>query len=316
MATCEFALHLCPKGCRPHDGKKYTRKELEDHLASDCPYRDYECEHCGKRGTYAQITEGHDKVCSKKVVACSNADCTRTMKRCTLKRHLEYCEFTEIPCKYLQLGCGMRLPRLDMEVHEKEDRSHLRMSLDTVAKLESERQNMKEQMSKLEDKFQKSTFKVTGYNAKKGTDAMLDCSFFTTCGGYEIYPMVGFSHIDDDGNVHIHRRLEPTHIDISVCACPVNGDEASAVSWPFIGELHMTLLNQLENKDHYSQTIDVYLAQGGSLFSEPDFISLDELEDPDPNNSIQYLKDDTFYLRMSVEIADHKHWLECTKNTI
>ena len=31
-----------------------------------------------------------------------------------------------------------------------------------------------------------------------------------------------------------------------------------------------------------------------------------------PASNTQYLKDDTLYFRISVEVSDHKPWLECT----
>ncbi len=32
----------------------------------------------------------------------------------------------------------------------------------------------------------------------------------------------------------------------------------------------------------------------------------------DSASNTQYLKDDTLYFRISVEVSDHKPWLECT----
>ena len=32
--------------------------------------RDYACEHCGKNGTYAEITQVHDAQCDLKLVPC------------------------------------------------------------------------------------------------------------------------------------------------------------------------------------------------------------------------------------------------------
>lgn len=117
--------------------------------------------------TYANITGIHDKWCIKKVVACTNATCTRTMKRLSLKRHFEECEYAKVPCKCIKLGCHVKLQRVDMEIHEKEDKCHLHLSLDTVAKFEDEKTKMRAKISKLEGKLQKTTFKFTGYAEKR-----------------------------------------------------------------------------------------------------------------------------------------------------
>lgn len=312
MAICEFALHPCPRSCRSHkhnEVKEFTREELKIHLESDCPNRDHECEHCGRRDTYTVITQIHDKVCSKKVVPCPNVDCTHSVKRWCIKRHLENCEFTEVPCKYRKMGCRVKMQRLDMELHEREDKSHLHMSLDTVAKLEDERTRMKEKICTLEDKVLKSTFKVTGFSEMKDSCSSFTSPSLSNPGGYLMDALISLSHMNDDGDIEYSRRRDPTHIHILVC-CMSSEDEPN-VPWPFIGQLHFTLLNQIENRNHYDAIIDFHFTDAGDCLSEPDFISLVEL-DFDPDSNTQYLKDDTLYFRVSVEVAESKPWLECT----
>lgn len=304
IATCKFALHPCPKEC-DHQINKFTVTELEKHLESDCPNRDHKCEHCGRKGTYANITQNHDTFCAKKVVPCINVECTQTMRRLSLKRHLEYCEFSEVPCKYRKLGCHVKLKRLDIELHEQEDRSHLHMSLDTVAKLEDERRKTKEKISTLEDKLLKVTFKMTGYKDKKEANTLFESPFLTDPNGFKMHALIGFNHLNDDGDIVSSRRSDPTHIIIIVS---VFTDEDEPTS---IGQFHFALLNQLENENHYNTVFNLNLSEGGGhCFSESDFISLDELG-YDPDSNTQYLKDDTLYFRMSVE-ADYKPWLMCT----
>ena len=48
------------------------RKDLDGHLKTKYPKIGYECQHCGEKGTYASVTEDHDKVCNKKIVPCPN----------------------------------------------------------------------------------------------------------------------------------------------------------------------------------------------------------------------------------------------------
>ena len=65
------------------------RKDLPTHLTSDCPNRDYECKYCGEEGTYASITELHDKVCLKKRVPCPNTGCPLAMERGGVEEHVQ-----------------------------------------------------------------------------------------------------------------------------------------------------------------------------------------------------------------------------------
>ena len=69
IATCQFALVPCPNKCEDDQGAGELHlmwKDLDKHLMTKCPKRAYECQHCGEKGTYASITEDHDKVCKKR----------------------------------------------------------------------------------------------------------------------------------------------------------------------------------------------------------------------------------------------------------
>ena len=153
QATCEFTPLPCPKECKDDSNKitRVMRKDLADHLERECPQRDHQCKHCGEKGTYANITQIHDARCAKKPVSCP--ECKETMLQGTKRKHLdEECEVVDLPCKYVQLGCGVKMKRRDLAAHEQDDKQlHLDMALETM--------NM---MRK-----QTMTFKFTEYQRKK-----------------------------------------------------------------------------------------------------------------------------------------------------
>ena len=101
---------------------------------------------------------------------------------------------------------------------------------------------------------------------------------------------------------------------ISVCVGIKSGTNDSKLVWPFRGAVTVTLLNQLEDKCHFSKTVEVELRNSTQLTNKPErcfkFISRSQL-DHDPVNNTQYLKDDTLYFRVEVETEDYKPWLEC-----
>ncbi|ORU90321.1 MAG: hypothetical protein A6F71_04970 [Cycloclasticus sp. symbiont of Poecilosclerida sp. M] len=129
--------------------KEVMRKDLPKHMEEECPNRDYQCEHCGKEGKYAYITLSHDKKCPKKVINCSNTDCQDAIQHHRLKRHLEGCAHTEIPCKYVKLGCQMQMKRRDMPAHEVDGNYHIIMALDSVVKLLEENVDLINKVQKL-----------------------------------------------------------------------------------------------------------------------------------------------------------------------
>ncbi len=143
-------------------------------------------------------------------------------------------------------------------------------------------------------------FKVTEFHKKKDNNA--ESSFYTSPNGY--------------------------HMDIIVCANGVGCGEGSHVSviavikgkyddelnWPFVGKVTFELLNQLEDKNHHSMEVELtpennINASDGHGY--PEYIPHSKLSRDSVSNT-QYLKDDTLYFRISVEVSDHKPWLECT----
>ena len=147
VASCKCALVACPKQCRGVGNRinHFSKSDLEQHLKEHCLNRAYECEHCGKKDTYGDITRVHDKICEKKILPCPNDDCTDRVERQGIKRHLDDCDHTEIPCKYHDLGCSVWMKRKDIGSHENEDKLHLHMGLDTVA-------TMSDKLAELEEK--------------------------------------------------------------------------------------------------------------------------------------------------------------------
>ena len=119
---------------------------------------------------------------------------------------------------------------------------------------------------------------------------------------------------DDDGGVGTH---------ISVFAYLMQGRNDDNLPWPFTGEVIITLLNQLEDKNHHSGTmsfppdsdisgrvVDREIASTG--YGHPKFISHAQLG-YDTAKNCQYLKGDCLYLRIKVQAAKPaKPWLTCT----
>ena len=81
----------------------------------------------------------------------------------------------------------------------------------------------------------------------------------------------------------------------------------------FYWKHYLTLLNQLEDKNHMARTVTfnaTHNARAGGLpWGYNCFIPHSGLA-RDPVKNTQYLKDDTLYFKMSVEVDDRKPWLE------
>ena len=149
LASCQFALVPCPNKCEENKGAGellLTRKHVDEHLKTKCLKRAYECPHCGKKGTFASITEDHDKVCEKRRVACPNkgSGCSLSIERGKTKEHVvSDCEYTKVACIYKSLGCGVRMLRKDKVTHESKAREeHMDLSLANVKLLSTEQKSL------------------------------------------------------------------------------------------------------------------------------------------------------------------------------
>ena len=291
---------------------------------------------------YANITQIHYVVCDEKIVPCPNEGCTETTKRHMIKDHVkDDCEYTEVSCKYENIGCEVKLKRKDMRAHEEDDKIHLHLALgavvelkdknvqlqdtnlqlrdnisqlrDTISRMEYGLQlaNYKIQFSskkrKKEQEIVLMTFKLTDYHHKMWNDKeFISPSFYTSPEGYHMSVLV-YANGNRDG--------KETHV--SVHSLILEGRNDSKLKWPsFSGSVKIELLNQLEDDSHHVKTLPIIMkhnAQVGNSWGYPQFIAQSKLHH-NPSSNTQYLKDDTLYFRVSVQVPDHKPWLECTAN--
>ena len=303
IATCQFAVVPCPNKCEDDKGAgelHLMRKDLDDHLKTKCPKRAYECQHCGEKGTYASITEVHDKVCNKKIVPCPNkgSGCPLSMEQGKTKQHVRsFCDYTEVACAYESLGCAVRMLRKDIKKHQMNDNNmHLHLSLQTVCELKEQNKTLSEGEALI--------FKVPGYASKKeNNEAFKSIPFYTSPGGYKMcIRMYANGYGDGEG----------THV--SVYTKPLEGRYDDQLHWPFLGTVTFELLNQLADDKHYSR-VSTYVADDdmhvGSSRGPTKFLPHSSLCH-DPATNTQYLLDDTLYFRVSVTVDNHKPWLVCT----
>ena len=296
VATCEFTLLPCPKECKDDKNEilHFMRKDLDKHLENDCPNRDHECEYCGEEGRYALITQVHDKICELKILPCPNK-CTKIMQRQDIEKHVHSeCENAVIACDYRIIGCDTKLKRKDMAAHEQEDNFHLNMAIRAVQTL---------QKRSRASTFM--TFKVSDYRNKKEHNVIYTSpSFYTSSNGYHMAIKVyanGYSASKDKN--------------VSVFSSFLQYD--TKLNWPFVGKVTLTLLNQLKDNNHHTKILDIKSTDDIKAESNRDtwgyhqFVPHSELAH-DPVKNTQYLMDDTLYFRVSVDIPNHKPWLECT----
>ena len=253
---------------------------------------DYVVNSCTWVGTVGTLEE-HVAACPKKLLPCPNG-CDSFMEHQYVEEHVATeCELTVIPCKYMRLGCDRELKRNDMAAHEEDEKLHLRTAMITTVQKTT---NLEREISTLKQK-KGIKFKLANYEKYRKAHRFLESPI---------------DYISPNGHlVSIKLSLQGSHV--SAYAKFMKGKYDLQLKWPFVGYVTFTLLNQLEDKNHYQMTLSVTDAdkiQAGLSCGYDQFIPHSAL-DYDAVNNTQYLKDDTLHFRMSVEPADQDEpWLQ------
>ena len=327
LKSCDYTLLPCTNKCKTNKNiiKNFYRKNLPNHLANDCPRRQYECPHCRGTGEHQERTTTHLDTCPKVKVQCPNTDCQDMIARCDVKTHRYMCDYESVSCKYAAVGCEEKPLRKDLQKHEENDQLHLRVTIKTVLELTKNVQDLTydvqdltydvQDLTKVNSHLLKSTtltpctLKLTNYQQRKSKDKEFYSSpFYTSYSGYKMCLSV-YANGNSDG----------THV--SVFAYLMKGDHDDTLTWPFTGSVTVELLNQLVDKNHYKNTITfpadqevskrVVDRKRGKGWGQTKFISHTAL-DYNASTNTQYLKDDTLMFRVSVKVLNHKPWLDCT----
>ena len=125
----------CPKKCL-HLGNsvwKTLRKDLEQHLKTECSQRRYKCEHCGLEDTYDNITgknslncnwitvRAHYDICQDFPLICPNKCGVDGIKRRLLESHRSVCPLQYVECPFAEAGCKLDIRRHQLAGHISSD---------------------------------------------------------------------------------------------------------------------------------------------------------------------------------------------------
>ena len=337
LEGCPFAVIECV-----HCKEGIRRDKIAGHQLKRCPQRPYTCEYCAEyKSTFEDVAHSHWPECKCFLLPCPN-ECKPSglgLQRQCLNQHVkEECPLTVVQCELHHAGCEVMLPRKDMADHMKEDSiAHISLLVQELTHTKQElTQKVTSQGQELEAKLKETqqqaidrlqtqqqrdlqelrveiemqrdippvTFKMAGFDELKRKDTnWYSRPFYTGVGGYKMCLEV---HANGNG------AGKGTHV--SVFTCLMRGEFDSHLKWPFRGTVTIQLVNQLEDKEHHTDTIpytdttpDRYDARvtvqshsGG--WGLPEFLPHSELGLIVANNR-QYLKDDCLIFRIvSVEL--------------
>ena len=108
---CQCVDVECPKKCV----QKVQKRNLDTHLANECPNRDYRCPHCNFANKYHVVSK-HFDVCRYYPLACPNR-CGATFERDDLPDHMKMCRLEEVQCVFNSAGCQAKFIRENEDEH-------------------------------------------------------------------------------------------------------------------------------------------------------------------------------------------------------
>ena len=300
-------------------------------MISRCPAFDFKCpdfknvlifkvSHNYRVNTCCHGLQVHYKECRKRPLSCPSDECHQEIAGLqevnSMKRHLDTCKFYKMPCKFRKLGCNLAAAETNGEghaTHEHHDdggegivKHHLSLLLENMAAMKEEWE------TSVLDHHLAAIFKVTRFQERKEQNTQQTFTFYTSSNrGYklemEVYP-------------NGHGDFKDTHL--SVFLRVLEGKHDQELEWPFLmRNVRVSMLNQLKDANHHC--VDEASAVGvceevlsGGCWGFPRFAPQGVLtaasggSGDEEGKEVGYLKDNTLYFKVKVELSDHKSWLE------
>ena len=317
LASCDLTLLPCPNKClKGNNVVQLLRKDMERHMKEECPRRQYKCPHCQEEGEYQERTTKHLNECPMKEVPCPKRRCKIRIPRCDLSKHHEECQFVKVPCKYSTIGCKEEVLRKDLREHEGDSQHHFQLAVDsthqqqiTIRKQQVTISKQERKLVQLQVREAPMKYKYTLYDHHKAaSEKIYSPAFYTSRGGYKMRISVNANGSGAGTGTHV-----------SVYAHLMKGENDNHLPWPFTGTVTIELLNQMEDKNHYSRNFQFIPDSDTSQlvvneemnigYGFSRYISHTNLE-YDATRNCQYLKDNCLYFNISVDSQSSlKPWL-------
>ena len=176
---CDYVVVPCPNKCRKHTTSRcfystvhsMMRKDLYEHLDSECYLRQYHCEYCDRKSTYEAIMGrdgggGHQAKCPEAPLMCPNKCGSDSIKRKDMTTHRSQCPQEPVECPFADAGCKEKLVQCQFEEHvNSSQQQHLHLVMKDYSET---KKKLKETNSELsETKKELSEVKKDLFEAKK-----------------------------------------------------------------------------------------------------------------------------------------------------
>ena len=149
---CQYVDVECPKKCV----RKVQKRNVDTHLANECPNRDYRCPHCNFENKYHVVSD-HFDVCPYYPLACPNR-CGATFERDDLQDHMKMCRLEEVQCVFGGAGCQAKFIRENEDEHmDQNTQKHLALMPAATLRISQDfERKLREQQEVFEKKLEQN----------------------------------------------------------------------------------------------------------------------------------------------------------------
>ena len=169
---CGFVEVACPNRCTNFFFVvRVQRMDLDKHLKTECALRQYQCEHCGHKDTYKDITgyllgqvkgnSGHYLKCPEFPLTCPNKCGAMSIKRKNMNSHRSECPQEPVQCPFAEAGCKDHLRRRQLEDHMTSSvQQHLLLVMNDYKKVKERLRKTEAKLRETEAKLEELTTKT------------------------------------------------------------------------------------------------------------------------------------------------------------
>lgn len=279
----DLAVHLerCKVTC-PHCSVELRSALLSVHVSERCPKRPIVCPSCSAKLTHNPDRETrlrqHYLHCQSFKHKCPNR-CGGAYSFQAIGKHIAMdCTEAVTACKYSAYGCSAKLKRKDLPGHldSKKD-EHMQMVLQVTAQLADAYRS-------LSAKLDLESTRAHDLTVPRGP-LTADCVVRPWLYNSAAYATPSWvCRVDDfKGQLKTAKTLysPPIHYlgyrfclrvnvngvygkgeHVSVFVCMMQGEFDSSLPWPFLADITVQLLNQVEDKDHYTKVLCAHSRNG------------------------------------------------------
>ena len=328
---CGCVMAVCTNnGC----GLGVERRHLDNHRRNSCSQRKYNCPYCFQKDTHQEIVTTHFTTCQEMPLPCPSGLCRDAVTRRDMAKHLsEECSEELVQCPYAIAGCEETVKQKDLQQHLQDKDKHLdalmesylslsllvrdmltKVNAGNQRKLEATRlplpfrpwlQNVPTcyprppwviKMEELREKKESNVWSILQVK----NEGWFSDPVYSHFGGYKMC-----LRVDANG----HNEGKGTHVSVYVYL--MRGDNDDNLKWPFKGTIKVSLLNQLEDRQHHTKQVWSLGSDISESYSKrvtegeradngwglDQFISYADLGYRG-NKNCQYLKDNNFFFRV------------------